>query len=270
MNYRSLYLSLLFIAVISIGSITGQEVLEEDRPVYITVTTLYGTEDFDIDAWREVEEEYFNKVTSKIDLILSHQVLMSYFSPVYSEFKVINVINSWEDIMLINEMRMTLIEEAWPDEEERKAFFEKQNSFYKSKHSDEIYLTSDYSKQLEREPGQNRPYTFMIKTNILSDTEDEDSYANYKTYVENVVKKNRKILAYYPFSHFWGADSREFIEIFVADSFSEVEMAQYENNALLSKIVPDEAERKQFLSSLYSAIDSQKSSFYKNVPSLSK
>ncbi len=78
------------------------------------------------------------------------------------------------------------------------------------------------------------------------------------------VKKNRKILAYYPFSHFWGADSREFIEIFVADSFSEVEMAQYENNALLSKIVPDEAERKQFLSSLYSAIESQKSSFYKN------
>ena len=270
MKFRSLYLSLFFIVFVGFGALLAQEVKEENEPVYITVTTLHGADDFDIDAWKEVEEEYFEKVTSKIDLIRSHEVLMSYFSPTYSEFKVINVINSWEDIMLINEMRSVLIEEAWPDEAERKAFFEKQNSFYISKHSDEIYLTSDFSKKLVKEPGQNRPFTFMIKTNILSDTEDEDSYANYKTYVEEIVRKNHKILAYYPFNHFWGADSREFIEIFVSDSFSEIEKAHYENNALLSKIFPDEEERKQFLSSMYSAVDSQESAFYKNVPSLSK
>ena len=248
----------------------GQEITEEEQPAYVTVTTLYGVDGFDFEAWKEVEEEYFNKVTSKIDLIRSHEVLMSYFAPQFSEIKVINVIRSWDDIMTINELRMELIEEAWPDEEERIAFFEKQNSFYKSKHSDEIFLTSEYSKDLIREPGQNRPFTFTIKTNILSDNEDEDSYKNYKKYIENVIYKNSKILAYYPFRHFWGDDSREFVEMLVSDSFSDVEMAQYESNALISKIVPDEEDRKQFLSSLYSAIDRQETKFYRNIPSLSK
>ena len=85
-----------------------------------------------------------------------------------------------------------------------KAFFEKQNSFYQSKHSDEIFLTSEFSKDLIREAGQNRPYVFMIRNNILSDTEDEDSYENYKKYFEEVVLKNNKVQGYYPFSHFWG------------------------------------------------------------------
>ena len=195
---------------------------------------------------------------------------MSYFAPQFGEIKVINVINSWEDIMTVNEIRASLIEEAWPDEEERKAFFERQNSFYKSKHSDEIFLTSDYSKDLVKEPGQNRPFVFMMKNNILADTEDENSYENYGKYVENVIYKNSKILAYYPFSHFWGDDSREFVELFIMDSFSDVEMSQYESNALLSKIVPGEDERSEFISSLFSAIESQETSFYRNIPSLSK
>ena len=183
---------------------------------------------------------------------------------------MINVIDSWEDIMTINEMREALVQEAWPDEEERKAFFEKQNSFYQSKHSDEIFLTSEFSKDLIRESGQNRPYVFMIRNNILSDTEDEDSYENYKKYFEEVVLKNNKVQGYYPFSHFWGDDSREFVEIFVFDTFSDVEDSQYESNALLSKIVPEEEDRRNFLSSLFSAIESQETLFYRNIPSLSK
>ena len=243
---------------------------EQENSMYVTVTTLSGVDGFDFEAWKEVEEEYFEKVTSKIDLILSHEVLMSYFAPQFGEIKVINVINSWEDIMTINDLRVELIEEAWPDEEERKAFFEKQNSFYKSKHSDEIFLTSDYKKDLIKEPGQNRPFTFMMKNNILSDIEEENSYENYKMYIENVIYKNSKILAYYPFSHFWGDDSREFVEILIFDSFSDVEMSQYESNALISKIIPKEEDRKEFLTSLYSAIESQETMFYRNIPSLSK
>ena len=245
--------------------ISGQEIIDGEQS-YVTITTLHGVDGFDFEAWKEVEEEYFNKVTSKIDLIRSHEVLMSYFAPQFGEIKVINVIGSWEDIMTINEMRMSLIEEAWPDEEERKAFFEKQNSFYKSKHEDEIYLTSESTKDLIREPGQNMPFTFMIKTNILSDTEDEDSYANYKKYFEEVVLKNSKVQGYYPFSHFWGDDSREFVELFVFDTFSDVEDSQYESNALLSKIVPEEEDRRNFLSSLFSAIESQETLFYRNIP----
>lgn len=270
MRLESLSPLFLLLTFLCISPLIGQETTEEEKPLYVTVTTLHGADGFDFEEWKQVEKEYFDKVTSKIDLIRSHEVLMSYFAPQFGEIKVINVINSWEDIMTINEIRVTLIEEAWPDEEERNAFFEKQNSFYKSKHSDEIYLTSDYSKNLVKEVGQNRPFTFMIKNNTLSDTEDEDSYENYKKYVENVIFKNSKILGYYPFSHFWGDDSREFVEMFVLDSFSDVEMSQYESNALISKIVPVEEDRVKFLNSLFSAIDSQQTTFYRNIPSLSK
>ncbi|WKK65373.1 hypothetical protein [Lutimonas zeaxanthinifaciens] len=270
MNSKLLFVLAFFITFSSIDHALAQEDENEPSSSYVTVTTLHGVDGFDFDAWKEVEEEYFEKVTSKIDLIRSHEVLMSFFAPQFGEIKVINVIDSWEDIMTINEMREALVQEAWPDEEERKAFFEKQNSFYQSKHSDEIFLTSEFSKDLIREAGQNRPYVFMIRNNILSDTEDEDSYENYKKYFEEVVLKNNKVQGYYPFSHFWGDDSREFVEIFVFDTFSDVEDSQYESNALLSKIVPEEEDRRNFLSSLFSAIESQETLFYRNIPSLSK
>ena len=270
MKFRSLFLLLAFVIFLHNYKIFGQEATDESKPVYVTVTTLQGVDKFDFEAWKEIEEEYYEKVTSKIDLIRSHEVLMSYFAPQFGEIKVINVINSWEDILTVNERRLELIEEAWPDEEERKAFFEKQNSFYKSKHSDEIYLTSEYAKNLTKEPGQNTPFVYMMKRNILSDTEDDDSYANYERYFEEVIKNNNKILAYYPFSHFWGEDSREFVELFVFDSLSDIELSQYESNALLNKLTTDEEERKQFLASIFSAIDSQKTFIYRNIPSLSK
>lgn len=270
MNSQLLFSLVLFIVFLSVDPILAQEDEKEQSVAYVTVTTLHGVDGFDFEAWKEVEEEYFEKVTSKIDLIRSHEVLMSFFAPQFGEIKVINVIDSWEDIMIINEMREALIQEAWPDEEERKAFFEEQNSFYKSQHSDEIFLTSEYSKKLVREPGQNNPFTFMIKNNILSDTEDEDSYENYKMYFKEVVLRNEKVKGYYPFSHFWGDDSREFVEMFVFDTFSDVEASQYESNALLSKIVPKEEDRRNFLSSLFSAIESQETLFYRNIPSLSK
>lgn len=262
--------SFLLFLFISVHEIIAQEPVEDVRPVFVTVTTLQGADGFDFEEWKKTEEEYFTKVTSKIELLTSQEVLMSYFAPQFGEIKIINVINSWEDIVTVNERRKELIEEAWPDEEERKAFFEKQNSFYKSKHSDEIFLTADHAKEIVREPGQNMPYTFMIKTNILSDTEDENSYDNYEKYVKEVIYNNSKIQAYYPFSHFWGDDSREFIEIFVLDSFSDAEMSQYEANAILSTMFPDEEARKEFLTSIFSAIESQNTSFYKNIPSLSK
>lgn len=270
MKYTSLFYLLAFVLLFQNNLVNGQEAEAEEKPVFVTVTTLYGVDQFDFEAWKELEEEYYEKVTSKIDLIRSHEVLMSYFAPQFGEIKVINVINSWEDIMTINERRLELIEEAWPDEDERKAFFEKQNSFYKSKHSDEIYLTSQYAKNLVKEPGQNNPYVFMMKRNILSDTEDEDSYANYERYFNEVIMNNKKIQAYYPFSHFWGEDSREFVELFILDSLSDVELSQYESNALLNKITKNEEERKQFLASIFSAIDSQQTTFYRNIPSLSK
>ncbi len=250
----------------------SQNEVNELEPVFITVTTLHGAEGIDYENWKSVEQEYFDNVTSKNYLILSHEVLVNYFSPNFSEIKVINVIRSWDDIMRVNELREDLIAKAWPDEDKRKVFFEKQNSFYNSFHSDEIYQSSNYGKTLANEikVNYNKPLVYLVKTNILSDYEDEDSYKNYKKYVENVIHKNDLIKAYSPYRHFWGADSREFIELIIYSSLSEMENAMYKNKEIMKKLVPDDIKRKEFIESLESAIESQTSKIFTNIPSLSK
>ena len=112
MKYRLFSLSFLLFLFISVNETIAQETTEEDRPVFVTITTLQGADGFDFEEWKAIEEEYFTKVTSKIDLLASHEVLMSYFAPQFGEIKVINVINSWEDIVTVNERREELIAEA--------------------------------------------------------------------------------------------------------------------------------------------------------------
>jgi len=272
MKYKLSALIFLFISFLFSNYLFSQEEVNEFEPVFITVTTLYGAEGFDYENWKSVEQEYFDNVTSKNDLILSHEVLVNYFSPKFSEIKVINVIRSWDDIMQVNELREELISKAWPDEDKRKVFFEKQNSFYSSYHSDEIYQSSNYGKNLasEMRVNYNKPLVYLLKTNILSDHEDEDSYKNYENYIQNVIHKNDLIKAYSPYRHFWGADSREFIELMVYSSLSEIENAMYRNKEIMKKLVPDEIERKEFIESLERAIESQASKIFTNIPSLSK
>ena len=266
-NLLFLFASLLFTPFIY-----SQEEEKEFEPLYITVTTLHGTDGIDFDEWKSVEQEYFNSVTSKIDLILSHEVLVNYFSPKFSEIKIVNVIKSWDDIIRINELREDLIEKAWPNEDNRKAFFEKQNSFYSSFHSDEIYLSSNYGKSLSEDMKVNykEPLVYLVKTNILSDNEDEDSYENYSKYVQNVIHKNSFIKAYYPQRHFWGADSREFIEVIVVNSLFDLENYLLKNKEIFKELVPNDEKRKEFLRSLESAIEGQTSEIFTNTPSLSK
>ncbi len=87
--------------------------------MYVTMITLHGAEDANFDEWLKVEKEYFDKVTSKIDLIVEHEVLIRYYSNDLSEIKVVNVIKNWNDIEEINYIREALIEKAWPNREDR-------------------------------------------------------------------------------------------------------------------------------------------------------
>ncbi len=142
------------------------------------VTTLHGVENVDMNAWKRVEEEYFDKVTSKNDLIISQEVLINYFSPSLSDVKLITVYKFWEDIQNITAYREELIEQAWPDEKERKAFFEKQNSFYTNYHSNDIYTSTKYSIPLneDEKKSTSQPFVYFEQTNILADYDGKDSY----------------------------------------------------------------------------------------------
>ncbi|MCD6543150.1 MAG: hypothetical protein J7K34_01445 [Flavobacteriaceae bacterium] len=252
--------------------INAQHKKENLDAKYVTVTTLHGVEGADFDEWLKVEKEYFDKVTSKIDMMLDHEVLVRYFSNDLSEIKVINVFRTWSDIEYVNEIREELVQKAWPNEADRKAFFQKQNSFYTNYHSDEIYVTTNLSKlmpALEKASIKN-PMVYYFDTNILSDRDNKDAYKLYEEYLNAVVYKNSYIKAYYPFRHYWGADSREFLEIYVVNSLSNLEKALEMDQTLFELFIPNKAKRKEFLKAYRSAVSAHKDGLYKNVPALSK
>ena len=242
------------------------------EPKYITITTLHGADGVNFEVWKAHEKEYFDKVTSKIDVILKHEVLISYFSKDLREIKVINVFKTWADIQYVNAVREGLIKKAWPNEEERKLFFEKQNGFYKNLHSDEIYLTSNLSKELSVQESKvyNKPMVFYVDTNILSDNENKDSYTNYQSYVNQIIFKNDFIKGYFPYRHFWGKDSREFVEMYVVKSLTELEKALKKNEELLKVFIPNKNNREKFIGTFGLAVTGHKDDIYLNVPSLSK
>ena len=250
----------------------SQHKKEKLESLYVTMITLHGVEGSDFDEWLKVEKEYFDKVTSKIDIMLNHEVLVRYYSNDLSEVKVINVFKSWSDIEYVNEVRETLIQKAWPNEADRKAFFQKQNSFYTNYHSDEIYVTTNLSKLMpESEKASiKNPMVYYIDTNILSDQDNKDAYKLYEEYLDAVVYKNSYIKAYYPFRHYWGADSREFLEIYVVNSLSNLEKAMEMDQTLFELYIPDKVKRKEFLKTYRSTVSAHKDDLYKNVPALSK
>jgi len=115
---------------------------DEPKPVYITVTTMHRNLDTDRKDWQKTEQEYFDKVTSKNDLIIHTNILNHYYTANSSEVLFIYVYKTWADIEKSNAITNELIKKGWPDEKVRKAFFDKQNSYYDSMHSDEIYTFS--------------------------------------------------------------------------------------------------------------------------------
>ncbi len=250
----------------------AQHQKEDLESKYVTVITLHGVEGADFDEWLKVEKEYFDKVTSKIEIIVNHDVLVRYFGNGLTEIKVINVFESWNDIEYVNNIRESLIKQVWPDEGERAAFFEKQNSFYTNYHSDEIYVTTNLSKLM---PGTEKaslknPMVYYIDTNILSDNDNGNAYKIYEEYLNAVVYKNSYIKAYYPLRHHWGADSREFLEIYVVNSLTNLEKAFEMDKQLFQTYMPDKVKRKEFLKTYSKTVSGHKDGLYRNVPVLTK
>ena len=92
----------------------------------------------------------------------------------------------------------------------------------------------------------------------------------YKKYVEKIFRNNSFIKGYYPQRHLWGADSRDFVEVFVLNSTEDVKKAIENNRVLLKELVPDDEKRKDFLKIFEKGIQSRSNAIYVNIPSLSK
>jgi hypothetical protein len=240
----------------------------DQKPVYITVTTMYRNLDADAKDWRKTEQEYYDKVTSKNDLIIGSEILTHYFTANSSEILSVSVYKTWEDIEKANDVSDELIKKAWPDEKARKAFFDKQRTYYMPKHSDEIYTSQPMAGEKQLKTDSKEPMIVYIRKSQLS---MNGQGKGLKEYNEKVTLKNPLIKAYYPHRHAWGADSRDFMEAFLFDSFCDIEKSGDKDDELIKAAWPKEADRKAFFDEMRKAFTGIHGDYiYRNEPTMSK
>ncbi|WP_258103102.1 hypothetical protein [Marinoscillum sp. MHG1-6] len=216
----------------------------------VSVSTAHWSfdKDINIDSWLETETKFHENVTMKNEHIKGANVLYHYYTADNSEILFVSVYENLAAIDKAQERNKELIEAAWPDEDERKAFFKKQSQAYSTMHSDEIYSSVPESKTLESMPDTSMIY-YVRKSRIARMPEDgsmDEIQDAMKTFREKVIFKNDVIKAYYPMRHFYGADSRDFIEVFVVNSLSDLEKMAEMNDKLIKKNWPKEDKRKAF------------------------
>lgn len=264
---KKLLLAMLMLAFMFTTKTIAQETEKEEfKPAYIVVTTVHRSSDPDVDSsdWMKTEKEYFDKVTMKNDLIMGSGVYFHYFTPDDSEIKMVTIYKNWEDIENAAEVTNKLIEEGWPNEGERDAFFDKQGSYYSNHHSDEIYATTRYSKQTKLDG--DIPLIFYVKINKRG----SGGGSGFKEYFENVTMKNEYIKGYYTHVHKWGADSNDAIEAFAFESLGDIEKSFEEEGRLVNEHWPDEEKRKEFFEGYNKLFAGHGDYIYTNVPELVK
>jgi hypothetical protein len=89
--------------------------------------------------------------------------------------------------------------------------------------------------------------------------------------MDNSYKNNPYVISYGVVRHFWGHDSRDFIQMITVKSFEDINKAEAEGNKEFMKAMPDKADRQAF-SKAYSKYFTGKHSdeIYSQVVSSSK
>ena len=262
---KILAVAFIFLVLIS-PQVVGQEENDEAfEPAYVVITKMHWSSDdaVDFSDWKQTEEEYFDKVTSKNDLILRSGVYRHFLTPDNSEILFFTVYDSWGDFENAMDVNAELIEEGWPDEEERAAFFEKQSSYYDDKHSDEMFSTLPYLKRLETDSDESL-IIYMRKNKVGK------GGSGYDEYFDNVIVKNKFIKGYFTMKHLFGADSSDAYEIGIYENLADIESAFDENQRLSEAYWTDKEERKAFFKELGKIFKGHGDFIYKTVPELAK
>lgn len=247
---------------------TAQEAKKETyKPVFITVTKAHRSSNPDINFsdWLKTEQQYFNNVTKKNNLIIASGVYFHYFTPDDTEINFVNVYQSWEDIEKANDENSKLAKATWPDKKERDDFFKKQNSYYSPIHSDEIYLSTKFSKPLEKMP--DKPLITYVKVNHMN---FNSGGSGFEEFFNNVTLKNKYIKGYYTHRHLWGADSRDFVEVYMVEKFEDIEKMFEENSKLINEHWPDKEKRTAFFEKFNKIFSGHGDLILTNVPELAK
>ncbi|UKM65964.1 hypothetical protein GSB9_02536 [Flavobacteriaceae bacterium GSB9] len=221
---------------------------DSKRPMYISVTTTYWSEDYKgtPEEWRAVEKEYMEKVIKKNEFITWSGYFRHLFTENSNEVIYAQTYPSWDAIDKASARNAELEKEAWPDKEAREAFLKKRNSVYSTFHSDEIFATMPGAKPLEG--GVTEDMILYVRQNKMAFPEDgnmEEWEALQKKVFENVISKNEYVKAYYPERHAWGSDRRDFNEVVYVDSMCDLEKMFNRYQELIKEALTED-ERKAY------------------------
>ena len=203
-------------------------------------------EDFSMDEWKAVEKEFLDKVTAKNEYILATNFGIHYMTADNTELVYVQLFNSLEDIDLSSKRNAELSKLAWPNEVKRKVFFKKRDAYYDSYHSDEIYVTIPGAKPNLEE--SDKPILFYVRKSHLAFPQDgtkKEFNELRNPFLKEVIYKNQFIKGYYPYVHAWGADRRDFVEVFVVDDLATLEKALNETGKLNKARFTDEVKQKE-------------------------
>lgn len=238
---------------------------EEFVPAIIVISTFHLVNDSekDFSDWKDVEQEYFDKITNKNEFILGSGVYTHIISPDDSEVLFVNVYGSWEDIEYGKERTEELIEEGWAYENERDTFFENQNSYYNGNRQDEIAISLPYQKDLVT--NSTEPLILHIRKNKTG-----SGGSGYTEFFDNVIMNNDYIKGYYTYRQLYGNNAQDAVEAAIYESLADFEAAYDESVRLAHEHWPDEKERKAFFKEFRKIFNGHGDFIYQNVPSLAK
>lgn len=246
----------------------------QPKPTILIVTTFHWNQDYEDGSqkeWIALADEYFEKVTQKNEYIMGANFLTHYFTADNSEALNISSYENWAAIEKANDRTSELIQEAWSDSVERKAFFQKFGAYFTGEHSDEMYRILDGAKYpTERSTESMIYYVRVSHLAFPKDAPKGEFKALHNEYLENVVYKNKNYQAYFIHRHLWGADSREFTEVFMVNSLADIEAA-FEENEKLSEAAWNEEEGKEYWDKYKKYWTGFHADYiYRSIPSLNK
>jgi len=222
---------------------------QSQDPLFVKVKTMHwnmNLDDFSMDDWKTTELEYFEKVIMQNEYILSTTVLQHHFTDDSSEVLFITAFSSWNSIDLATQRTNELVEKAWPNLEDRKAFLNKQAKFYANEHSDEIYKSIPGVKRLEE---TDLPLLYYVRTSYYTFPEDgtkEEFQTLLNQYNEVVTHQNEFYKGYYPQMHYYGADRTEFLEVFCAETLAGLEKGIAKQGELFRTNWSDQTKRDEY------------------------
>lgn len=263
----------LFLIIFLTANLVFAQEQQQDQ-LFVKVKTMHWTmelDDFSMEEWKSVEQEYHEKVIMKNEYILSSTVLQHHFTGDSSEIMFIMVFSSWNNIDLAIERTNELVRAVWPDKTDREAFLKKQAKFYANHHSDEIYTTLAGAMQLET---TDLPLMYYLRTSYLAfpdDGSDAEFQALLDEYNNEVTYNNEYYKAYYPQKHYYGSDRSEFIEIFCAETLASLEKGIAKQGELFRAHWTDDAAQEKYngaFGKYLTGIHSDR--IYSSVPELHK